>query len=199
MELSEKLKSLIDEIEKLPSIGPKSAERIALYLLSETDAEVNQFIDTLTEARKNLHLCPICFNITDKDICEICSNEERDKTTVCVVEEISDLLAIEKTNTFRGQYHVLHGKIDPINHKGATNIYINELIERVRKGDIKEVILATDPNFTGDLTADYIAKLLKPFNIKVSRIAVGLPKEGEIVFTDSVTLSAAIRERKEYK
>jgi len=96
MELSEKLKSLVDEIEKLPSIGPKSAERIALYLLSETDAEVNQFIDTLTEARNNLHLCPICFNITDKDICEICSSEERDKTTICVVEEISDLLAIEK-------------------------------------------------------------------------------------------------------
>ncbi len=199
MELSEKLKSLVDEIEKLPSIGPKSAERIALYLLSETDAEVNQFIDTLTEARNNLHLCPICFNITDKDICEICSSEERDKTTICVVEEISDLLAIEKTNTYKGQYHVLHGKIDPINHKGAANIYINELIERVKRDNIKEVILATDPNFTGDLTADYIAKLLKPFNIRVSRIAVGLPKEAEIVFTDSVTLSAAIRERKEYK
>ena len=166
MELSEKLKSLVDEIEKLPSIGPKSAERIALYLLSETDVEVNEFIETLTEARKNLHLCPICYNITDKDICEICSNEERDKSTICVVEEISDLLAIEKTNIYKGQYHVLHGKIDPINHKGVTNIYLNELIERVKRDNIKEVILATDPNFTGDLTADYIAKLLKPFNIK---------------------------------
>ncbi|MFU2157678.1 MULTISPECIES: recombination mediator RecR [Caldisericum] len=196
-----KLKSLIEEIEKLPSIGPKTAERIALYLLSQDEQEIKKFIETINDARANLHLCPICFNLTDKEICEICSDESREKSVICVVEEVSDLLAIEKTGSYKGVYHVLHGDIDPINHRGPEQIKLKELLDRIKSTEIKEIILATNPDFSGDMTATYIAKLINSIkmNIRITRIAVGLPKEAEIGLADTLTLSMAIKERKEYK
>lgn len=201
MELTNKLKSLIEEIEKLPSIGPKTAERIALFLLSEDESNVKKFIDTLLDARANLHLCPVCFNLTDKEICDICSDEVRDKSVICVVEEVNDLLAIEKTGAYKGVYHVLHGDIDPINHRGPDQIKLKELLDRVKSSDVKEVILATNPDFNGDMTATYIAKLINSvkMEVRITRIAVGLPKEAEIGLADTLTLSMAIKERKEYK
>jgi len=201
MELTNKLKSLIEEIERLPSIGPKTAERIALFLLSEEESNVKKFIDTLLDARANLHLCPICFNLTDKEICDICSDEARDKSVICVVEEVNDLLAIEKTGAYKGVYHVLHGDIDPINHRGPDQIKLKELLERIKSSDVKEVILATNPDFNGDMTATYIAKLINSakIEVRITRIAVGLPKEAEIGLADTLTLSMAIKERKEYK
>lgn len=201
MELTNKLKSLIEEIEKLPSIGPKTAERIALFLLSEDESNVKKFIDTLLDARANLHLCPVCFNLTDKEICDICSDEARDKSVICVVEEVNDLLAIEKTGAYKGVYHVLHGDIDPINHRGPDQIKLKELLDRVKSLDVKEVILATNPDFNGDMTATYIAKLINSvkMEVRITRIAVGLPKEAEIGLADTLTLSMAIKERKEYK
>ena len=196
-----KLKSLIEEIEKLPSIGPKTAERLALYLLSRDDQSIKKLIDTILDARTSLHLCPICFNLTDREVCEICSDKSRDKSVICVVEDVNDLLAIEKTSSYKGVYHVLHGDIDPINHRGPEQIKLKELLERVAKTEVKEIILATNPDFNGDMTATYIAKLINSIKIgiKITRIAVGLPKEAEIGLVDTLTLSMAIKERKEYK
>jgi len=197
MDVSSKIEKLISVISKLPGIGPKSAERIALYLLSMKDYEIKDFLETIEEAKEHIKLCPICFNITDSEICNICSSPRRDHSVVCVVEEVRDLFAIEKGGEYNGVYHVLHGKIDPINHISQEDLKIKELIERVGRNEIKEVIIATNPNFSGDLTATYLKKILTPFGVKVTRIATGLPKGAEIDFVDSVTLSLAIKERKE--
>jgi len=197
MDVSSKIEKLISVISKLPGIGPKSAERIALYLLSMEDYEIKDFLETIEDAKEHIKLCPICFNITDSEICNICSSPRRDHSVVCVVEEVRDLFAIEKGGEYNGVYHVLHGKIDPINHISQEDLKIKELIERVGRGEIKEVIIATNPNFSGDLTATYLKKILTPFGVKVTRIATGLPKGAEIDFVDSVTLSLAIKERKE--
>ncbi len=193
----EKVEKLIEEISKLPGIGPKSAERIALYIVSSDKSKVNTLIDTIKEAKENLHLCPICFNLTNKKICNICANERRDHSMICVVEEVRDLFAVEKSGEYKGVYHVLHGRIDPMNHMSIDDLKIKELVERVAKGNVKEVILAINPNFNGDITSLYIQRILKPFGVKVTRIATGLPKGTEIDFVDSVTLSMAIRDRKE--
>ena len=197
MDVSTKIEKLISVISKLPGIGPKSAERIALYLLSMKDYEIKDFLETIEDAKEHIKLCPICFNITDSEICNICNSSRRDHSVVCVVEEVRDLFAIEKGGEYNGVYHVLHGKIDPINHISQEDLKIKELIERVGRGEIKEVIIATNPNFSGDLTATYLKKILTPFGVKVTRIATGLPKGAEIDFVDSVTLSLAIKERKE--
>jgi recombination protein RecR len=197
MDVSSKIEKLISVISKLPGIGPKSAERIALYLLSMEDYEIKDFLETIEDAKEHIKLCPICFNITDSEICNICSSSRRDHSVVCVVEEVRDLFAIEKGGEYNGVYHVLHGKIDPINHISQEDLKIKELIERVARNEIKEVIIATNPNFSGDLTATYLKKILTPFGVKVTRIATGLPKGAEIDFVDSVTLSLAIKERKE--
>lgn len=197
MDVSSKIEKLISVISKLPGIGPKSAERIALYLLSMEDYEIKDFLETIEDAKEHIKLCPVCFNITDSEICNICSSSRRDHSVVCVVEEVRDLFAIEKGGEYNGVYHVLHGKIDPINHISQEDLKIKELIERVARNEIKEVIIATNPNFSGDLTATYLKKILTPFGVKVTRIATGLPKGAEIDFVDSVTLSLAIKERKE--
>jgi recombination protein RecR len=197
MNVLNKIDELIETISKLPGIGPKSAERISLYLLSMEDFEIKNFLQTIESAKENIKLCPTCFNITDTEICNICSNTKRDHSLLCVVEEVRDLFAIEKGGDYNGVYHVLHGKIDPINHISADNLRIKELLDRVSKGEIKEIIIATNPNFNGDLTAIYLKKILTPSDVKITRIATGLPKGTEIDFVDSVTLSLAIKERKE--
>lgn len=195
--LPNKIEELIKVISSLPGIGPKSAERIALYILSMSDSKVQKLVETIQNTKKDVHLCPICFNLTDKEICDICANPARDHSVICVVEEVRDLFAIEKSGYYNGVYHVLHGSIDPMNHISPEDLKIKELVERVAKGNIKEVIIATNPNFNGDITALYIKKLLEPYRIKITRIATGLPKGTEIDFADSVTLSMAIKERKE--
>ncbi len=192
-----KIEHLIEEIQKLPGIGPKSAERIALHIISMDKNKVGRLVSAISEAKNNLHLCPICFNLTDEEVCNICNDSGRDHSVVCVVEEVRDLYAIEKSGDYRGIYHVLHGRIDPMNHISVEDLRIKELIERVAKGGIKEVILAMNPNFNGDITSLYISKLLKPYKIKVTRIATGLPKGTEIDFVDSVTLTMALKDRKE--
>ncbi len=192
-----KVERLIEEIQKLPGIGPKSAERIALHIVSMDKNRVDRLVNAINEAKENLHLCPVCFNLTDKDLCNICSDPERNHSVICVVEEVRDLYAIEKSGEYRGVYHVLHGRIDPMNHVSVEDLRIKELVERVAKGGIKEVILATNPNFNGDITSLYISKLLKPYKVKITRIATGLPKGTEIDFVDSVTLTMAIKDRKE--
>jgi recombination protein RecR len=197
MELTNRIEALIEEIGKLPGIGPKSAERIAIFLLSENDEAVRKLVNLISETKENIHLCPVCYNLTDREVCSICSNKNRDHSIICVVEEVRDLYAIEKSNEFNGVYHVLHGRIDPINHLNPDDLRIKELVERISKENIKEVIIATNPNFNGDLTAMYLRKLLKPYGVKITRIATGLPKGTEIDFVDSLTLNMAIKERKE--
>ncbi len=198
MEIENKLNKLITEIAKLPGIGPKSAERIALYILSVSDNEASVLLSSISDARSKIHLCPVCFNITDSKICNICSSSNRDHSKICVVEEVRDLFAIERSGEYDGVYHVLQGRIDPMNHLTPENIRIKELLERLRDGEVKEVIIATNPNFNGDISAIYIGKLLRPFGVKITRIAMGLPKGTEIDFVDSVTLSMAMKDRKEF-
>jgi recombination protein RecR len=199
MEIGNRLDRLIREIGALPGIGPKSAERIALYILSLNRNEAFNLTSAIDDARAKIHLCPVCFNITDNEgKCDICSNQSRDHSKICVVEEVRDLFAIERSGEYNGVYHVLHGRIDPMNHMSPENLKMKELIGRVKDGGVSEVIIATNPNFNGDITAMYLSKLLKPFGVKITRIAMGLPKGTEIDFVDSVTLSLAIKDRKEF-
>ncbi|MCD6106649.1 MAG: recombination protein RecR [Caldisericaceae bacterium] len=192
-----RIEELIKEISSLPGIGPKSAERISLYILSKNNSEVEKFVNIIQKAKENMHLCPVCFNITDKERCNVCADPKRNHSVICVVEEVRDLFAIEKGKYYDGVFHVLHGRIDPMNHISPENLKIKELIRRVNEEDVKEIIIATNPNFNGDITALYIQRLLKPYNIRITRIATGLPKGTEIDFVDSVTLSMAIKDRKE--
>lgn len=197
MELTNRIQALIDEIEKMPGVGPKSAERIALFLLSQKDEDVQKLVSAITEAKKNVRLCPECFNLTDVDLCNICSDVTRDRTVICVVEEVRDLFAIEKSREYKGLYHVLHGRIDPSHDMHPDSLRVRELVNRVAKGEVKEVIIATNPNFNGDITAMYLTKLLRPLQVRLTRIATGLPKGTEIDYVDTVTLNLAIKERKE--
>jgi recombination protein RecR len=193
----DRIEELIREISSLPGVGPKSAERMSLYILSKNDSEVEKFVNIIQKAKENMHLCPVCFNITDKERCTVCADSNRNHSIICVVEEVRDLFAIEKGKYYDGVFHVLHGRIDPMNHISPENLKIKELVKRVSEEDVKEIIIATNPNFNGDITALYIQRLLKPYNIRITRIATGLPKGTEIDFVDSVTLSMAIKERKE--
>ncbi|MEA3312946.1 MAG: recombination mediator RecR [Caldisericota bacterium] len=192
-----RIEDLIKEISSLPGIGPKSAERISLYILSKNKSEVEKFVSIIQKAKENMHLCPVCFNITDKERCSVCADSNRNHSVICVVEEVRDLFAIEKGKYYDGVFHVLHGRIDPMNHISPENLKMKELVKRVSEGEVKEIIIATNPNFNGDITALYIQRLLKPYDIRITRIATGLPKGTEIDFVDSVTLSMAMKDRKE--
>lgn len=191
------IEKLIEEFEKLPSIGSKTATRLAFYVLEQSEDEIKQFADAMVDAKKNLKFCSKCFNITDKDPCVICSNAKRDTSIICVVEDVRDVIAMERTHEFKGVYHVLHGSISPMNGVGPDDIKIKELIERVRDENVKEVILATNPRVEGEATAMYISKLVKPFNVKVTRIAHGIPVGGDLEYTDEVTLGRALVGRTE--
>lgn len=193
----DRIEELIREISSLPGVGPKSAERISLYILSKNESEVEKFVNIIQKAKENTHLCPVCFNITDKERCNVCTDSKRNHSIICVVEEVRDLFAIEKGKYYDGVFHVLHGRIDPMNHISPENLKMKGLVKRVSEEDVKEIIIATNPNFNGDITALYIQRLLKPYDIRITRIATGLPKGTEIDFVDSVTLSMAIKDRKE--
>lgn len=194
---SPSIEKLIEAFEKLPSIGNKTAARLAFYVLNSSNEETQEFIDAITNAKKNLKYCSICYNISDTDPCEICSNAGRDKSSICVVEDVRDVVAMERTHEFRGVYHVLHGSISPMNGIGPDDIKIKELLARLMNGDVKEVILATNPRVEGEATAIYLSKLIKPLGVKVTRIAHGVPVGGDLEYTDEVTLSKALEGRRE--
>ena len=188
--------NLIEEFEKLPGIGHKTACRLAFHVLNETNEEANQFADAIKNAKEKIKFCNICGNLTDKELCPICSNEKRDKSIICVVSDVEDLMAMEKTHEYRGVYHILQGAISPVNGIGPEDIKIKELISRLNN-EVSEVILATNLNVEGEATAMYISRLIKPLGIKVSRIAHGIPVGGDLEYTDEVTLSMALEGRRE--
>ena len=194
---SPSIEKLIESFEKLPSIGNKTAARLAFYMLNASEEETNEFIKSIQEAKKNLKYCSSCFNITDLDPCPICSNVNRNKEVICVVEDVKDVVAMEKTHEFNGVYHVLHGSISPMNGIGPDDIKIKELLSRIMEGKVKEIILATNPKVEGEATAMYISKLIKPLGVKVTRIAHGIPVGGDLEYTDEVTLSKALEGRRE--
>ena len=191
------IEKLIESFEKLPSIGHKTATRLAFHMLNLNIEDTQEFIDSIIEAKKNLKYCSKCFNITDTDPCPICSSPKRDQSTICVVEDVKDVVAMEKTHEFKGVYHVLHGSISPMNGIGPEDIKIKELLERLRDTDVKEIIIATNPRVEGEATAIYLSKLIKPIGIKVTRIAHGIPVGGDLEYTDEVTLSKALEGRRE--
>lgn len=189
--------ALIEQFQKFPSIGPKSAQRMAFHLLKLPAFEVQKIAQTLIEAKENTFACDICFNMSSSNPCEICSSSRRDKTMMCVVSETKDLIAIEKTNEFKGLYHVLQGLISPIDGIGAEDIRIKELLHRLANENIKEVILALNPSVEGEATSLYLSKLIKPFGITISRIAFGLPVGTDLEYADEITLAKALEGRRE--
>ena len=191
------IEKLIEAFEKLPSIGSKTAARLAFHMLDATEEETNEFVTAILEAKNNLKYCSQCYNISDTDPCPICGNLNRDHTIICVVEDVRDVVAMERTHEFKGVYHVLHGSISPMNGVGPDNIKIKELLSRLMNGEVKEIILATNPRVEGEATAMYISKLIKPLGIKATRIAHGIPVGGDLEYTDEVTLSKALEGRRE--
>jgi len=194
MHTSETLERVADEFAKLPSIGRKTAHRIAMYLVKCSHEDVKNLSKALLELKDNIKFCSVCCNITEMDPCYICVSEKRTRNLICIVEEPNDVFAIEKTNEYRGQYHVLHGIISPLDGIGPEDIKIKELLMRLR-GDIDEVILALNPSVEGEYTITYLTKLIKPLNIKISRIARGIPVGTELEFADEVTIAKALEGR----
>ena len=188
---------LIDGFASLPGIGRKSAQRLAFYILSVSDEEAESFANAVLEAKKNVHTCPVCQNLTDGDLCPVCASDSRDKTTVCVVSEPRDVLSIERSREYRGLYHVLHGALSPMNHVGPDDLRIRELLERVAGGEIREVIMATNPDTEGDATAMYISRLLRPFGVKVTRLGFGVPVGSNLEYADDATMLKALEGRRE--
>jgi recombination protein RecR len=190
------LSRLIGELTKLPGIGRKTAERLAFFLLKEDEKLAHGIAEALIDMRRNMRFCRLCFNMTDGDLCEICANPRRNRALICVVEEPKDIWAIEKSGSFEGVYHVLMGALSPLDGVGPENLRIRELLKRLGEGKVEELIVATDPNVEGDTTALYIAKLVKPLGVPVTRIASGLPVGGDLEYADSVTLSKALSGRR---
>ena len=190
---------LIDEFSKMPGIGPKTAQRLAFYILKNSSESVAGLAKAILEAKQKVKHCSICGNITDQEICEICQNINRDKSIICVVERAKDLIALERTGEYKGLYHVLEGAISPLDGIEPGNLKIDSLLKRLKAEKIKEVILANNPNIEGEVTATYLAKLIEPLKIKVTRIAYGVPIGGSLEFADEVTLAQALMGRQEIK
>lgn len=196
MEYTKPLAQLIEFFQKFPGVGPKSAQRMAFHLLKMPLGEVQRFSQILVDAKQNIHYCSTCFNMSASDPCEICTDTRRDNSVICVVAETKDLIAIEKTREYKGLYHVLQGTLSPLDGIGVEDIRIKELLTRVADENVKEVILALSPSVEGEATSLYITKLIKPFNIKVSRIAFGLPVGSDLEYADEITLAKAIEGRR---
>lgn len=190
------VQELIDELGRLPGVGPKSAQRIAFHLLAADQADVQRLVDALHQVKERVTFCTTCGNIAESDQCRICADPKRDNTVLCVVEEPKDVVAIERTREFRGRYHVLGGSINPIEGIGPDDLRIRELIGRLSDGSIAEVILATDPNLEGEATATYLARTIQPLGVAVSRLASGLPVGGDLEYADEVTLGRAFEGRR---
>ena len=191
------LETLIDKFASLPGVGRKSAQRLAFYVLDLPEADAQAFSDAIMRAKHSVRFCRVCQNITEDEVCSVCASELRDQTTVCVVSEPRDVLSIERGKEYNGTYHVLHGVLSPMAHVGPDDIRIKELLTRVAENDIREVIMATNPDTEGEATALYISRLLKPFQIKVSRLAYGIPVGSNLEFADHATLNRAIEGRTE--
>lgn len=189
--------TLIEHFQKFPSVGPKSAQRMAFYLLRMPMSEVQKFAQSIVEAKENTHTCEVCFNLSSTSPCEICTSPKRDRSIICVVAETKDLIAVEKTNEYKGLYHVLQGLISPMDGIGADDIRIKELLNRLTNEEVKEVILALSPSVEGEATSLYLSKLIKPFGIKISRIAFGLPVGADLEYADEITIARAIEGRRE--
>lgn len=192
------LERLIEQFERLPGIGNKTAQRLAYFVLNLSKTEADSFANAITEAHDRIHYCKVCCNLTDKDLCPVCQSEKRDKALICVVETPRDAMAMEATGEYKGTYHVLHGAISPLNNIGPDNLTIKELIARIGTGDdIREIIMATNPTVEGDATAMYLSRLVKPMGIKVTRLAYGIPVGGDLEYADQVTLARALEGRNE--
>ena len=192
------LETLIDKFASLPGIGKKSAQRLALYVLSLSDEDAASFADAIVNAKNAVHYCAVCQNLTDQEICPICTDIQRDEKTICVVSDPKDVIALERGREYKGHYHVLHGVISPINHISPDDLKIRELVARVSEGDIEEVIMATNPDTEGETTARYISRLLKPFGVKITRLAYGIPVGSNLEFADDATLMRALEGRREF-
>jgi recombination protein RecR len=194
---TEPVSRLIEEFNKLPGIGPKSAARLTYYLLRMPEAEVRALAEAIIAVKERTVLCSLCLNVTDSDPCAICSSKERDHSIICVVKEPLDILAIERTGQYKGLYHVLHGVLSPIDGIGPDDLKIKELLQRVKTGSVKEVIVATNPNLEGEATAMYLQKLISPFGTRLTRLARGLPIGGDLEYADEITLTHALEGRRE--
>jgi recombination protein RecR len=192
------IQDLIDELGRLPGVGPKSAQRIAFHIIQSERVDVTRLAEVLKTVKERVKFCTICGNITEVELCKICRDPRRDNTSICVVEESKDVIAIEKTREFKGKYHVLGGAISPIDGIGPENLRIRELMQRLAETQIAEVIIATDPNLEGEATATYLTRLIKPIGVKVSRLASGLPVGGDLEYADEVTLGRAFEGRTSY-
>ena len=192
------IQDLIDELGRLPGVGPKSAQRIAFHIIQSDRVDVTRLAEVLKTVKERVKFCTTCGNISEEDLCKICRDPRRDKTSICVVEESKDVLAIEKTREFKGTYHVLGGAISPIDGVGPENLRIKELMTRLSETTFGEIIIATDPNLEGEATATYLTRLIKPLGIKVSRLASGLPVGGDLEYADEITLGRAFEGRRSY-
>ena len=191
------LQDLADQFARLPGIGGKTAQRLAFYVLGLPAAEAQAFADAILEAKRTVHTCPVCQNLTDREVCPICEDSARNRSVICVVAEPKDVIAMERSREFNGLYHVLHGVISPLNHVTQDDIRIKELLQRVASGGVQEVIMATNPDTEGEATAMYISRLLRPMEIKVTRLAYGVPVGSQLEYADEVTLSRALEGRQE--
>jgi recombination protein RecR len=192
------IQDLIDELGRLPGVGPKSAQRIAFHIIQSDRIDVSRLAEILKTVKERVKFCTTCGNISEEELCRICKDPRRDKSSICVVEESKDVLAIEKTREFKGKYHVLGGAISPIDGIGPENLRIKELMTRLAQAQINEVIIATDPNLEGEATATYLTRLIKPLGVKVSRLASGLPVGGDLEYADEITLGRAFEGRRSY-
>jgi recombination protein RecR len=190
------VQDLIDELGRLPGVGPKSAQRIAFHLLQADQADVRRLVSALVEVKEKVRFCEICGNVAEAEKCRICADARRDGSSICVVEEPKDVVAIERTREFRGRYHVLGGAISPIEGVGPDDLRIKELMTRLASGEVTEIIIATDPNLEGEATASYLARFLRPMGLKVTRLASGLPVGGDLEYADEVTLGRAFEGRR---
>ena len=191
------LQDLADQFARLPGIGGKTAQRLAFHVLGLPQEEAEEFANAILEAKRTVHTCPVCQNLTDRELCPICDNDLRDHGVICVVAEPKDVIAMERSREFNGVYHVLHGVISPLNHVTQDDIKIKELLHRVASTDVREVIMATNPDTEGEATAMYISRLLRPMEIKVTRLAYGVPVGSQLEYADEVTLSRALEGRQE--
>ena len=191
------LQELADQFARLPGIGGKTAQRLAFYVLGLPLEDAQSFADAILEAKRTVHTCPVCQNLTDRQICPICDDDMRDHSVICVVAEPKDVIAMERSREFNGVYHVLHGVISPLNHVTQDDIRIKELLQRVATEDIREIIMATNPDTEGEATAMYISRLLRPMEVKVTRLAYGVPVGSQLEYADEVTLSRALEGRQE--
>lgn len=191
------LERLTEQFARLPGVGGKTAQRLAFHILSLPAEQAEEFANSILEAKAKVHLCPICQNLTDRDVCPICEDDGRQRDVICVVAEPKDVIAMERAREFNGLYHVLHGVISPLNHVGPDDIRIRELLTRIGRGDIQEVIMATNPDTEGEATAMYISRLLRPLEVRVTRLAYGIPVGSQLEFADEVTLLRALQGRRD--